>query len=872
MERALIIIVGFFMSCSLGWRADGQSTAEGLQHLKQGQYGKAIETFAAVLQTDAGNLQAQQGLLRAYLETGQYEKAEKSVAQYLGADPNNAPLMTLRGEVHFSTGRYAEALADFQKAAERAQGADALRAKLNSGLVFTTLGKVEEAQQVFGEFISYYNSRQVTNAEDLTLIARALTFLEKYHDANDLYLDAIEADPTLIEAHLNAGELYVEKYNYAEAAGFFRDALKINPNSARAHLGLAQARQLEGGSEVEQAVARALEINPNYVEAHNLRASLYLELDQFDKAFTELDHSLRVDPQSLEARSLRAAGFYLQNRHNEFRAEVEKVLAINPRYGELYHTLAEFTVTRPRYQQAVEFARKAVELTPRLWKAHATLGINLLRLGKAAEGRDVLEKAFAGDPFNVWTKNTLDLLDSMKDYRDTVGKNFLIKVAAKESDVVAPYALDLFEEAYQKLTSKYQFTPQGPIICEVFPNHEDFAVRTLGLPGLGASGVCFGQVIAMDSPSARPAGQFNWGSTAWHEFAHIITLQMTDYKIPRWFSEGLSVYEERRARPGWGDDWTVESLNAFVDGRFLPILELDSGFVRPKAPDQVPLAYFQASLVCDFIEERFGFGAIRKMLQQYKQGATTSDALKQGVGLTPDEFDKAFQLYVNGKTAGYRKAVEFDLFALRGRQITKEMLLGLLLKNPDSFFAHWRLGLTYASEGDDAKAIEHLTRAIALFPYYTGEANPYRALAEVHLKQGKTKEAITALEQLVNIDEEDFEAHNRLAWLLAEQGDAARATAMLDRCAYINPLEAAWHNRAGEFFLRHDQAGRAVREFKISLALDTADKAEAYYNLAQALLAHGQGAEAKRAVLKALEIAPGFEKAQTLLLKITGQS
>ncbi|MBI3949798.1 MAG: tetratricopeptide repeat protein [Acidobacteria bacterium] len=836
--------------------------------MKQGQYAKAIETLNAVLQTEPGNHRAQQGLLRAYLETGQYEQAEKLTTQFLAIHPNDGALTNLRGEIYLSTGRYLEALAEFQKAAEKAQGAEALRAKLNSGFALIALGKTEEAHEIFRQFITYSNSRQVTSAEELTLIARALTFLEQYHDANDLYLDAIAADPTYIEAHLHAGELYIEKYNYAEAASFFRDALKVNPNSARAHLGWARSQRLDGGSEVEQAVARALEINPNLVEAHNLRAALHLETDQFDKALAELDHSLRVNPHSLEAHSLRAATYYLQNRQDEFSAETQKILAINPRCGELYHTLAEFAVMHRRYHQTIEFARKAIELSPRLWKAHATLGINLLRIGKQAEGREVLEKAFAGDPFNVWTKNTLDLLDSMRDYRESVGKHFLVKLAAKESEVIAPYALELLEEAYQKLTAKYQFTPQGPIIGEVFPNHEDFAVRTLGLPGLGALGVCFGQVIAMDSPSARPSGHFNWGGTAWHEFAHVITLQMTDYKIPRWFSEGLSVYEERQARPGWGDDWTVEYLKAYVDGRFLPIAELDSGFLRPQSPDQVPLAYFQASLICQFIEERFGLEAILRMLYQYKQNAVTPDVVKRVLGLSPEEFDKAFRAYVEAKTAGYRKAIEFNLLGPKNRETTQEALRAMLVKNPDSYFAHWCLGLKYKSEGDSKKAIEHLTRAIALFPYYTGEANPYSALADLYQKQGVPVEAIAVLEQLVNIDGDDFDAHNRLAWLLAEQGEVARAMVMLDRCAFINPFDAKWHSRAGELYLQHDQAARALREFQIVLALDPADKAEAHYNVARALLAQGQRAEAKRAVLKSLEMAPGFEKAQNLLLQI----
>ena len=91
----------------------------------------------------------------------------------------------------------------------------------------------------------------------------------------------------------------------------------------------------------------------------------------------------------------------------------------------------------------------------------------------------------------------------------------------------------------------------GPVQVEVYPNHEDFAVRTMGMPGLGALGVTFGRVIAMDSPSARRPGDFNWGSTLWHEMSHVFILTATNFRVPRWFTEGLAVHEEGERSPEW---------------------------------------------------------------------------------------------------------------------------------------------------------------------------------------------------------------------------------------------------------------------------------------------------------------------------------
>ena len=104
---------------------------------------------------------------------------------------------------------------------------------------------------------------------------------------------------------------------------------------------------------------------------------------------------------------------------------------------------------------------------------------------------------------------------------------------------------------------KYKYTLPGPVQLEAYPNHDDFIVRTLGLPGQGGLlGVTFGQVVAMDSPTAREPGSFHWGSTLWHELSHVYVLSMTHHLVPRWFTEGLAVHEETAVEADWGDRLT----------------------------------------------------------------------------------------------------------------------------------------------------------------------------------------------------------------------------------------------------------------------------------------------------------------------------
>ena len=154
---------------------------------------------------------------------------------------------------------------------------------------------------------------------------------------------------------------------------------------------------------------------------------------------------------------------------------------------------------------------------------------------------------------------------------------------------------------------------------EVYPDHEDFAVRTVGMPGLGALGVTFDDVIAMDSPSGREPGSFHWASTLWHEMSHVFILTATNYRVPRWFTEGLAVHEETEASPEWGDRITPDIVVALRDKKLLPVADLDRGFVRPEYPAQVIVSYFQAGRICDYIQSRWGADKLLDMVHSFAQ-------------------------------------------------------------------------------------------------------------------------------------------------------------------------------------------------------------------------------------------------------------
>src|SRR5205085_1277322 len=254
-----------------------------------------------------------------------------------------------------------------------------------------------------------------------------------------------------------------------------------------------------------------------------------------------------------------------------------------------------------------------------------------------------------------------------------------------------------------------------------------------------------------------------------------------------------------------------------ADGRFVPINELDAAFTRPRTPDGVTIAYFQASQVCEFVEEKYGFDGILRMLALYKEGRRTPDVLQAALKLTPADFDKAFNDYLRAKVGGYVEALGGALRGPVNQSPSKDELLATLKQRPNDYFAHLRLGATLNREGDADGAVEHLKRAAEIYPYYASAGSPYALLAEIYEARGDKKSAIAALEQLAAHSETNVEALAKLARLRLGEGDRAGAVETLKTSFYIQPFDAALNKLAGDVYLDLGNPSEAAREFRVRI-------------------------------------------------------
>jgi tetratricopeptide (TPR) repeat protein len=425
------------------------------------------------------------------------------------------------------------------------------------------------------------------------------------------------------------------------------------------------------------------------------------------------------------------------------------------------------------------------------------------------------------------------------------------------------YVPMLAKESLETLSKRWEFTPKGPILVEMFPKHDDFAVRTLGLPGMiGALGACFGRVVTLDSPTAREPGTFNWGETLWHELAHVITLQLSGNRLPRWLSEGTSVFEERRARPDWGREMDIPFARAIDRGAVLKIRDLNSGF---SSSQTINFAYYQASLIVEHIHDTYGQRKLRALIEAYADGSDTETSIKKALGVDIDELQKGFDQSLEQRYTTLRRALK----APEGlkEDMSLDQVKALASANPDNFAAQMALGGALAASNPDA-AIAAFEKAAQVIPNMPGEDSPQAAIAAIALKKGDKARAARALETLVSYSHTDINSARELVTLLDTTKETARTRLALSRIVSVDPFDGAAHSQLGKIALNASETAEAIRLFRVALAAKPLDKASAHADLAEALYKAGQRDEARKQVLEALLIAPTYTRAQDLLLKL----
>ena len=666
--------------------------------------------------------------------------------------------------------------------------------------------------------------------------------LGEFEKAGAAFRIAAVQEPKSPDIRVRWGRLLLERFNVTESSQLFQEALELRKDDASALLGLAVSLKEGFDRRAIDLARQSVESNPKLLEAQELVAALVLEDGDFPKAREEADKALALDPLALDAMAVHAAIDLLTDQPES--PWLKRMLDASPAYSTGYAHIAHWFVLNRRYVEAIAHYRKAIALEPENWAARSNLGINLMRVGNDREAKELLEQCYENGFRNAATANSLKLLDSLKNYETFRTKRAILRLHKSEAALLRPYVERETERALSAFEKKYKLRLPEPVQIEFYPMHEDFAVRTMGMPGLGALGVTFVMSIAMDSPSGREPGTYHWASTLWHELSHVFTLQATNHRVPRWFTEGVAVHEETATNPEWGERVTPQILWAMKEKKLLPIATLDRGFIRPAYPNQVVVSYFQAGRICDYINERWGWSKILEMLHAFAKSQPTAEVVESVLGLKPEDFDKQFFVWLDQQHAA---SVEgYQEYLKRAPEITKARL---------------------EKRHDDALRLSAEIKR--LYPDFVERGNVYEARALSFLAKEDKPAAAAELREYAQRGGRNPESLKKLAELEAELGRPAEARAALERLLWIYPVkDEPLHKKLGDLRAEAADWSGAAEEYAAVVALDPTDPATAHYDLARAHFALKRVPEAEEHILLSLEHAPGFRPAQKLLLEI----
>jgi cellulose synthase operon protein C len=863
-------------------------------------------------------------------QKGDYAAAEKEL-DGVTSGPEQVNALLAKARLQLLTGRYADAVKTASKARSQgkkgkieaapiiaeslaAQGKvneaieavkdvadedEAHRARLVLGELLIRTGKRGDASVHLRKIAEAYNDDVINerNAEGLAIVARAAHLLRVPRDANEAFKEALAAGgDKSIETLLWHAELFLDKYDPGNAGESLKDAIKLGPKDPRVHIAMARIK-LESSMDfaaAESEIKEALEINPNLVPAYAIRVGLALRTMDIAAADAAIAKGLAIDPTDLEMLSMKAATRYLADDLPGYEATKKQVLGLNPQYSTFFQIVTEYAEWEHRYDDIVKMMEEAITIDSQDMKAFSTLGLNRIRLGDDKGGLDALQKSWKKDPFNVRALNTLNLFEKTipLDYVTTDGTRFRIRYHKKEKAVLERYVPKMLDQAWDSMVKRYGYTPKMPVSIELYADSEAFSIRTSGLPNIGIQGVCFGQSLAALSPGA---GQFNWGNILWHELGHVFAIQQSKNHVPRWFTEGLSEYETIIARPEWRREEEPALFSALNAGRVPPLEGFNRAFTHVDSVADVTMAYYAASQLVVFMAEKYGFSKVVDMLPRWGKGERTPEVVKGALGISHEEVDKEFRVWLKQRLSRYEKQYVPDLHAppladarkaLRSDPKNPKKLVELAIalltsgeaaegqavleealdadpKNADAHYVRLRLAMDKRKFDDAAKIVdkmiadghdgyalriraadiaearkdkfharEHMEAAHRFDP---SQAEPLQAIYDIAHKMGDIAGELDALRRLALVDQHDRRVWIRLLEMLVKRGQWDEAVKIGESAVYVDVMNPRVHRLYAKALSRSGKYISAIYELNSAILAerDLAKKAELYEVLAQ---------------------------------------
>ncbi len=801
---------------------------------------------------------------------GSYTDCMKACGQAIADEESSDEWRVLLTRSLLALGRYTNAYSAVNTNLDRFPWSVKLR--LLGHEVCRRNGQLEEAAQMLRQIdnLAGYRMWSYQDAANMTAIGQTALLLGiDPKRVLEFYFDrARKRDPDHRDPYLGSGQLALDKGDFQVASKSFGDGLKKFPRDPDMHYGLARAFAPNDRKRMIESLQKALEHNSNHVASFLLLADHLIDGEEYAAAGKTLDQALAVNPWHPEAWAFRAVIAHLGNDTNgeaRARANALKFWDSDPAVD---HLIGRKLSQKYRFAEGAARQRQALAFDKNYLPARIQLAQDELRLGREADGWSLAQAVHEADGYDVTAFNLVTLHDSMSKFATLTNHHFILRMATNEAPVYGEEVLGLLERAREKLCAKYSMTLTEPVTVEIFAQPKDFGVRTFGMPGNpGYLGVCFGSVITANSPASQAAHPANWQAVLWHEFCHVVTLQLTRNKMPRWLSEGISVFEELQQDPAWGQRMTPRYREMILGKDFVPLGDLSAAFLAPRTEQHLQFAYYESSLAVEFLVGRFGLDALQRILRDLGEGAEINAAIAKRTA-PMETLEKDFAAFARERAEALAPELDFD------KPPPGEPAPDLLESLPGgskNFYTLTREAKRALKDKNWKEAKVPLEKLLRLYPGSVESDNAYELMAQAHRGLGETNAERAVLTRWAARDADALDAFLRLMELGAAAGDWPAVATNAARYLAVNPLVHQPHGylaRASEALGRTNEAVRACRTL---LRLDPPDPAGAHFQLAKLLRAQ-RDSGAKRHLLMALEEAPRFREGHRLLLEMAAET
>ena len=763
----------------------------------------------------------------ALYQSGQYEKTIEEAAVGRKDQPWTERWWQLEARALMTTGRYQEAYELLSEANSVRYASIRLRLMLREAALFANdLNAAEEALRDIDRIIRS-SGRYSYDPDSLVAIGDAAIMLgiEPRIVLENFYKRAQDEDNPAVSAFLSSGHLALSKDDFSLASKAFQNGLKHFPGNPDLWHGLANSFIEGDRSKLLEYTENALALNEKHAGSRILLAQHLMDAEAYDEAIEQLDLALEVNPVHPEALALKATIAYLRS-NNELGDQLREIALSSWRTNpNVDHIIGRNLSRKYWFNEGAAAQRLALAYDSEFQPAKIQLAQDLLRLGRETEGWQLADEVHKTDPYNISAYNLVTLRDKLGDFETLETENFRIRISKEEAPVYGQRAIDLLEPAYEYLKNRYQVEIPEKVTVEIYPNPADFEVRTFGMPGNpGYLGVCFGPVFTINSPATSLA---NWEAVLYHEFCHTITLTLTRNRMPRWLSEGISVYEERERNLSWGQMMTVDYSERILGGRMQAISDMSAAFMTAKSGEDTQFAYFQSYLVVEFLYQTYGIEAMRAVLLDLADGLSMNDALAARVAPL-EELDERFLAHAREKAEQLGGSYSLT----RASENLLEKAVAVLDLKPNYFKEMETIEPLIEAE-NWAEARERLEAIIGESGYLPSGENGHELLAYVYRQLGETDLERDALEQIATQEGNRLEPVVRLLEIALEQDDSPSVVRWANAWIAIRPIAVEPWRALFTTHARFQYDSEAIPAGNVLLALDPPDIAKVHYELAR---------------------------------------